>query len=209
MIEASKRQGEKVDLGIDAPITKKAKYQKKSWVQNRSLIESLPPVFDIQAPAVGLVESCTISVRVAKDKGLPLYVELSQHTIDYLRRVVQVQIDEGGTHRKRSDRPDESKVDAPAGFSFSYSRNRLVKKNIVFSPISRKRKSHISYHKFVTSSASTANIDNDDVDALGGDGKCLDSSDVLGGDEKCEDSSDVPGGDDKCEDSSELEEVRL
>ena len=89
-------------------------------------------MFDIQAPAVGPVISCTISVRVAKHAGSPLYVELAQHSIDYLRRVVQVQIDQGDIHRKRTDRPEESKVDTPDGYSFSYRRNKLVKKSVLF-----------------------------------------------------------------------------
>ena len=72
-----------------------------------------------------------------------------------------------------------------------------------FSPTSRKRKSTTAFHKFSISSASRANIDNNDDDAPGDDG------DAPGGDEKCEDSSDAPGGDEKCEDSSELEELRI
>ena len=76
-----------------------------------------------------------MKVRVDKQAG-PLFVELTQTSLDYLVAVIKEQISAGDIHRraKRDEIDPTQKVVRLDGFSYSNKRKRLVqKKNIVFS----------------------------------------------------------------------------
>ena len=99
----------------------------------------LPEVIEIHAPAIGDIGSCHLTVRVDQP-NTPLFVELSQQPIDYLVAVIQHQITNGDIHRRRPADQDGNRAAAPEGYSWSYSRNRLVRKEVWTCPTSNKRK---------------------------------------------------------------------
>ena len=135
------------------PWEEKDKYQRTLWPQTSEILDALPPVIDIDAPAVGPTASRSIMVRVAKKAGLPLFVRLDEPTIDYLSGAIKEQIEKGDIHRKRTDSQEGVKVDAPEGFSYSYKRNKLVKTQIIYSPKTRKRKTKTTFHDAAASSS--------------------------------------------------------
>jgi hypothetical protein len=142
----------KIDLGIDGPPKRKiplvdGKRSVARWSQSPEVLAILPTVIDIDAPAVGEVPPCTFSVRVATKAGLPLFVHLKQEVIDYFAAVIKFQIDNGDTHRKRCSVDDDQKVACPKGYSFSYTRRRLVKTRKVLSPKSMIRKRKTEFFK--------------------------------------------------------------
>ena len=94
-----------------------------------------------------------MKVRVDQPNS-PLFVELTQKSIDYLVSVIKHQIDNCGIHRKakRNDVNDDEKVDPPTGYSYSYARKRLVKKKTVFSPTKQRMKVRTTYHRAASSS---------------------------------------------------------
>ena len=81
---------------------------------------------------------------------------LSSHkkAIDYLTAAIKHQIDAGDSHRKakRFAIDAQDKVSTPEGFSWSYKRQRLVKKSFFYSPKSQAKKMKTSYHRAAGSS---------------------------------------------------------
>ena len=193
IVDSRNSQSVKLDLGIDDPIApKKEKYQRSTWSRRAEVIDSLPTNFDILAPAVGMVGSCLINVLVAKQAAMPLYVELTQTTIDYLRSVVAEQILQGDIHRKRTSVPDDQKVQVPDGFSYSYTKKKMVFTRQYFSPTTRKRKVQTTFHNLVSYTTNDPCSHDTDHHDQHEDGDHHDE--------------DEDGNDSKCEDSSELEE---
>ena len=94
---------------------------------------------EINAPSVGDTAGINLNVRVANKSCGALYVELNQSSIDYLRAVLTHQVDSGNIHRKRTSVHIDEQVQAPAGLSYSYTRNKLVKTEWVVSPESGKK----------------------------------------------------------------------
>ena len=74
-----------------------------------------------------------MKVRVDQPKS-PLFVELTQKSIDYLVSAIKHQIDNCDIHRKakRLSVDGDEKINPPDGFSYSYVRKRLVKQEGFF-----------------------------------------------------------------------------
>ena len=103
-----------------------------------------------------MVGSCTIKVLVPKTAALPLFVELTPKAIDSLRGAVAEQIIQGDIHRKRAHVDDADKVHCPEGCYYSYRRQRLIKKTILWSPRSKKRRVKTRFHRAESSSEEEA-----------------------------------------------------
>ena len=198
MIESLTTKENKIDLGIDGP---KKRRRGQPGPVSEEMWASLPEVIEVTAPACDTMDACIINVRVAK-KPDPLFVELNQRTIDYLTAVVRHQIDTNLIHNKskREQVSPDSRVRPPTGYSWSYKRNRLVKKHVVMSPTSRKKRVKTTYHKAVAAASSVA---------------CTPSEEMIDGDKRSQggesgDDRDCQHGDDPARDSeSELEELQV
>ena len=104
-----------------------------------------------------------------------IFAELTPTATDYLVSAIKHQIDNGDVHNKatRLSVDDDYKVDPPVGYSYSYSRERYVKKRKVFSPRKQSMRIKTSYHRAACPSAAPDNLNL----AHGADDECL--TDIL------------------------------
>ena len=95
----------KEDLGIDtAPPAKKSK--------SKALAAALPEVIDVQTPAREGVDSIVMSVMLGSPTA-PLWIELSDKNVDFIRKYAAAEIEAGDFKRSRvKDR--DVKVSSPS-----------------------------------------------------------------------------------------------
>ena len=76
----------------------------------KMMLATMPLTTDIQTPAVGDIDSVGIKVLMGNAK-MPLYVELSDNVIEYLRDACRYQLDNGDIKRSRKRKLGESNVE--------------------------------------------------------------------------------------------------
>ena len=98
MVEESKSKEQKIDFDIDQSgrISRRRQF---AWEKESRQSAALPKIVEIDGPAIGDTVPIKMKVRVDQPKS-PLFVELTQKSIDYLVSAIKHQIDNGDIHRK-------------------------------------------------------------------------------------------------------------
>ena len=89
MISASKSKAQQIDFDIDTPqatLGMRARRRQRNYLDGA--YEALPDTIEIHGPAVAEIEPIKFNVRVGK-QAAPLFVELTQQSLDYRVDVVQ------------------------------------------------------------------------------------------------------------------------